>query len=240
MTNAVKYALAFDVETTGLLYKPVLKTKNNKTVESVEDTDIRRQMYLSESPYITQLCYILYDIESQTIVETFCSYVKIPDNVAITDEITKLTGFTRENSDSGMSITDVLTKFYENYKRSDIIVAHNIGFDKEMVNIELSRNQHILNPEIAIFRLDNNAIYSTDKKNMYCTMYHGKFICNIKIKYTAANGTEKTITKNPKLCELHETLFGYIPNNLHDAFNDTFACLRCFTSMKYNITIGDI
>jgi hypothetical protein len=88
--------------------------KTNKDKESTEE--IRKQIYLNKSPYITQLCYIIYDVESRTTEETFCSYVKIPDNVAITEEITKLTGFTREHSDSGMDITDVLAKFHEKYK----------------------------------------------------------------------------------------------------------------------------
>jgi DNA polymerase III alpha subunit (gram-positive type) len=64
-----------------------------------------------------------------------------------------------------MDITDVLAKFHEKYKKCDIIVAHNIGFDKEMINIELSRNQHRLNPEITGFRMIN-AVYSVRK---YCT-----------------------------------------------------------------------
>lgn len=237
MTATPRYVMAFDVETTGLLYRPELKSKTNKDNESVEEINVRKQIYLNQSPYITQLCYIIYDAESRTTEETFCSYVKIPDNVVITEEITKLTGFTREYSDSGMDITDVLAKFHEKYKKSDIIVAHNIGFDKEMINIELSRNQHNLPPEIAGFRIDNNTVYSVDKKILYCTMYHGRFICNLKFSYTAADGTEKTKIKNPKLCELYEKIFGYVPDGLHDAFNDTFACLRCFASMKYNIII---
>lgn len=237
MATTVRYVMAFDVETTGLLYRHVIKPKT-KTIETVEEVNVRRRLYLDASPYITQLCCIIYDVELKTIVETFCSYVKIPDEVVITDEITKLTGFTRENSESGMSIVDILDKFYENYKKIDIIVAHNIGFDKEMINIELSRNQYILKPEIANFRLDNDTIYSVDKKTLYCTMYNGRNICNIKIKYIACDGTEKYKTKNPKLCELYKTIFGYIPDNLHDAFNDTFACLRCFVSMEYNNIIS--
>jgi DNA polymerase III epsilon subunit-like protein len=97
--------------------------QNQQRQGSTEEINARKQIYLNKSPYITQLCYIIYDVESRTTEETFCSYVKIPDNVAITEEITKLTGFTREHSDSGMDITDVLAKFHEKYKKCDIIVA---------------------------------------------------------------------------------------------------------------------
>jgi hypothetical protein len=77
---------------------------------------------MNKSPYITQLCYIIYDVESRTTEETFCSYVKIPDNVAITEEITKLTGFTREHSDSGWISPTFSQNFTKKYKKCDIIV----------------------------------------------------------------------------------------------------------------------
>jgi DNA polymerase III epsilon subunit-like protein len=184
------------METTGLLYRP--NSNQNQQRQGTEEINARKQIYLNKSPYITQLCYIIYDVESRTTEETFCSYVKIPDNVAITEEITKLTGFTREHSDSGMDITDVLANFTKNIKNATSS-AHNIGFDKEMINIELSRNQHRLNPEITGFRIDNNAVYSVDKKILYCTMYHGRFICNLTFSYTAADGTEKTKIKKKTL-----------------------------------------
>lgn len=32
----------------------------------------------------------------------------------------------------------------------------------------------------------------------------------------------------------HETLFGTIPENLHDSSVDTLVCLKCFLKIKYN------
>ncbi len=232
--------MVFDVETTGLLYKPILTAKNIAHPESIEEIDARRQNYLNSSPYITQFCCIVYDVALKNM-HMFSSYVKIPDDVAITEEITKLTGFDREKSNSGMSIINILSVFYENYKKSDIIVAHNIAFDKEMINIELSRNSHNFgsNPDIVNFRLNDNTVFN-DKKMLYCTMHRGRNVCNIKLKYISSDGTEKSRIKNPKLSELHEKLFGYVPENLHDAITDTLACLRCFASIEYNITLESV
>lgn len=38
--------------------------------------------------------------------------------------------------------------------------------------------------------------------------------------------------KYPKLCELHEHLFGSVPENLHNALVDTLVCLRCFLMIR--------
>jgi hypothetical protein len=64
-------------------------SNQNQQRQGKVEINARKQIYLNKSPYITQLCYIIYDVESRTTEETFCSYVKIPDNVAITEEITK-------------------------------------------------------------------------------------------------------------------------------------------------------
>ena len=40
-----------------------------------------------------------------------------------------------------------------------------------------------------------------------------------------------TYNKFPKLLELHEKLFGFIPENLHDAKTDCTACLKCYLEL---------
>jgi DNA polymerase III epsilon subunit-like protein len=39
--------------------------------------------------------------------------------------------------------------------------------------------------------------------------------------------------KWPKLSELHAHLFGYVPDNLHDASVDVEACLKCYLEMLH-------
>ena len=55
-------------------------------------------------------------------------------------------------------------------------------------------------------------------------------ICNIKI--ITKNGKEQL--KFPKLSELHNMLFGSIPNKLHNSLNDVLICLRCYYIINYN------
>jgi hypothetical protein len=63
-----------------------------------------------------------------------------------------------------------------------------------LINIELSRNQHRLNPEITGFRIDNNAVYSVDKKIVLHNVPR-KIYLQPTFSYTAADGTEKTKIK---------------------------------------------
>jgi DNA polymerase III alpha subunit (gram-positive type) len=54
--------LVFDVETTGLI------SKKNES---------------DQIPYITQLSYMKYNTKKNEIIETFDTYVKIPENVVL-------------------------------------------------------------------------------------------------------------------------------------------------------------
>ena len=67
-------------------------------------------------------------------------------------------------------------------------------------------------------------------------MIIGKSICNIMIP----NKYGKLFLKNPKLKELHEKLFGTIPENLHDAEVDTIACLRSYIQMIYGYDMNNV
>ena len=45
---------------------------------------------------------------------------------------------------------------------------------------------------------------------------------------------ENQYKKFPRLDELYFTLFGTVPENLHNSIIDTLVCLRCFLKIKMN------
>ena len=200
--------LAFDTETTGF---PI--------------TD--RNIHISNQPYITQLCFILYDAETKVIERIFNKYIKIPQHVIIPEKVIDITGITKVLCNTlGINIVDALGEFIKACSQANILIAHNMQFDKKMIEIELIRNN--------LFGVDEPKYFKIIKKE--CTMAIGKPICNITIpsKYG------KLFLKNPKLKELHEKLFGSIPENLHDAEVDTIACLRCYIQMIYGYDMNNV
>jgi DNA polymerase III epsilon subunit-like protein len=209
-----KRVLVFDVETTGLIPKNGPK-------------------YIESSPYITQLCFIIYCTETNQVVRKLNEYVYIDDSIEIPRMITELTGIDKEICKSkGKPIEYILTELYNEYLLCDVVVAHNINFDKEMVMIEVIRNyakmvdNGCLNPSI-LFNNVYNHVYS---KEMYCTMRNGLDFCNIwtEGKTDDVGRVTRKYKKNPKLSELYYKIFNRIPSGLHDALVDTEVCLQCY------------
>ena len=73
--------LVFDTETNGLLPK------------CDKNTNLR---VIDEYPYIIQLSFVLYNLETNMIEQTYNKYIKVADDVIISDKITEITGITKE------------------------------------------------------------------------------------------------------------------------------------------------
>jgi DNA polymerase III epsilon subunit-like protein len=203
--------LIFDVETTGLIPKPNAQ---------------------GEIPYITQLSYIKYNTKKNEIIEIFDTYVKIPENIEITELITNITGITRKMCDDGLPIEAVLHTFYLACKNAECIIAHNLDFDKEMIKIEFNRNIAVMLRIIS----DYMTCPIFHDKEKYCTMRNSIDLCNI-IRETPKG---KKFKKFPKLIELYQVLFpGKNVDNLHNSYIDTLVCLRCYLKLRHDINIED-
>lgn len=213
--------LVFDTETTGLPKARKLENHN-----------------LHLWPYIVQFSYVLYDTSSNNVTKIVDEIIKIPDNIDIPEDTIKIHGITKMKSNKlGKNIEDLLLSFYQDFKMCDSVVAHNLQFDLNMINAELLR---IINRDNSYTsRLFDSEIYNdiynsiSNSKKLYCTMQETIEYCNIKKQ--DKNGKE--FIKFPKLSELYEKMFGYIPKNLHNSLNDVVICLRCFMMWKYNIDV---
>lgn len=202
-----KHILIFDTETTGLI--PKSKDLPN--------------------PYITQLSFIVYDTQENRIRSTFDSYIQLPKGIQVPQIVTDLTGITNEKCETGIPIEQALSIFYHTMILCDCIIAHNIDFDIQMINIEVERN-------IGTLRFCSNIqnIF-TGNRNLDCTMRMSTEACSL-YRTTDKNRTYK---KFPKLAETYFHLFQKVPENLHNSMVDALVCLRCYLKMKFDVNIQD-
>lgn len=203
--------IVYDTETTGL-------PKKSNTRPSLENE--------TDYPHIVQLSYIIYDIETNTVIKIYDQIISIPDDIVISDESIKLHGITREiMREKGISIISALETFLKEIQDADIIVGHNVEFDKIMVHIEMLRNAF---PNIDMF---------TSSTKFYCTMKTTVELCAIKTNY---KNSVKTYNKFPKLVELYTYLFAKMPTKLHNSLNDVAICLQCFCKLIFQTNIYDL
>lgn len=201
--------IVFDTETTGL---PRYEYRNNHRVRIM--------------PYMVQIAWILFDVEKNTLVASHNHIVKLPDGVKIPAESIKFHRITQEIMDThGERINDVLIQFVDHVKLADYVVAHNIKFDKEIVEKEFSRNGMI-----------NHFDVMEAKKVFYCTMKESEELCNIMVPDIVNGGKRR---KYPRLEELHKVLFSKDElKDLHNAYNDILVCFRCFYKMMFDRDIA--
>jgi DNA polymerase III epsilon subunit-like protein len=215
-------------------------------------------------PYILQLSYIVYNIGQHKVEETYNTYIRVSPEIEISEKITEITGITRETCDKrGVHMVEVLSNFYEALVSCDCAVAHNLEFDKEMIQIELKRNAGEL-ARIFPTKICNdfaNMFSSPNTPELVCTMMMGINICSIMVDRP---GSEKKIStldesttslapvsiptapkksqykKFPRLNELYEKLFRETPQNLHNSLIDSLVCLRCFLHMRFHMEIPPV
>lgn len=188
--------LTFDTETTGL---------PKRYSGSVYDSD--------NWPHIVQLSMLLYDLDAQKTIAVHDFIIKLPANVVITQENTNIHGITNEMSNQkGVDIKEALLCMSACLDSAQVLVAHNLEFDTNMIAAECNRVGYP-----SIFRIKPFA--------GYCTMLHGMELCNLKM---ISRRTNREIIKFPKLIELYQKLFNEAPNNLHNSLVDVFVCFRCY------------
>jgi len=238
--------LVFDTETNDL--PPVLPGKNWEDREEygkklLKFSEFKKKksiwdQYIGEWPSILQLSYILYDTESPEQSIFFNKYIDIIDEIQISESSRKIHHITKEKIADTLSVNkakiyDVLNEFMSDVEKADIIVGHNVQFDRKMIIAELIR----LSKEKHLFQIKE----MMNNKHFECTMNKTKEICKLQIHYDYIDkktGKKKIFSKlkSPKLIEAYKHFFGYQPDvtALHDAMIDTVICLRvyCMTLKK--------
>lgn len=205
--------LVFDTETTGLAEKRASIYDNSKW------------------PYIIQLSYILYDMSNNSALIKN-NYIKINESVIISPDSFNIHHISREILDErGINIVPALREFNECLKRCDVVVGHNISFDKRLIFVECFR--HNIKQYFTQF-IDNKQI----AKPEFCTMKHTTQFCKLE----RLSKTNQIYSKHPKLSELYSLLFPEepLPADLHNSLIDVAMTLRCYLKYVANFDVIEV
>ena len=192
--------LVFDTETTGL---PPRKKSNSN---------------LSDWPHIVQLSYILYNTDNNSYVVRN-RIIDTRDKFVIPKESSNIHGITEEISkEKGIFIEDAVIEFSGFIDVSDVIVAHNLSFDRNIIVKELER-------------LNYPNYFNIRENKYYDTMIESIELCKIPLERPWKNQKYKY----PKLVELYSLLFSdeeaKIMDFAHNAIIDVIMTLRCYMKM---------
>jgi DNA polymerase III epsilon subunit-like protein len=198
------------------------------------------EQIIPEWPYITQLSYILYNTDDPNGAKIFDKYIQLPTHVIISAESSAITHIYRSHTDAlnkgvnpntpGLifldqtpvtNIVSAIEEFMHDFSTADVVVGHNVEFDKKMILAELKRLNKVA--EFGAILLSEDFV---------CTMMKTINVCKKKVP-------GKEYFKFPRLSEAYETLFGYAPTGdaLHNAIIDVVVCLRVFC--KLGSQVGD-
>lgn len=193
----MKTILFFDTETTGL---PI----NYKA--SYTNTD--------NWPRLVQLAWILYH---DGVEVSNGDFLIKPDGFIISEDASKIHGHDHDKcNEYGVDLKFVLNKFWGDIRESDVMIAHNIDFDKNIAASEYHRMGAQTHAK------------SFMMKPMFCTMKASTNFCKLPGNYGY---------KWPKLEELYKILFNEELENTHDALIDIQATAKCYFKM---LEMGDV
>ena len=184
----MKKFLFFDTETTGLPF----------------DFNLPRHI-VENWPRLVQLSWLVTDDQGNRL-KTADHIIK-PDGFTIPQDASDLHGITTQVAmQKGNDLAEVMTEFLNDFRDADLIVGHNVEFDKNIVGAEIIRmgSQDIMDSKPAICTLKS----STD----YCAILNKR-----------GDGF-----KYPKLQELHIKLFNKPFEDAHNSLSDITATEKCF------------
>lgn len=194
--------LVFDCETSGL---PERFAKINQ---------------LSKWPYIVQLSFLIYDDQENKIIKKRNNYIKLNEDIKInkiSESIHKISKYKLDQE--GIDIKDILNDLNSLLLECDLIIGHNLNFDKNMFIVECERNK--IKNSFDIIKKNNNI-------NEYCTMKNSINLCKLENPYYPDS------YKFPKLSELYFHLFNENPENLHNSWFDVLITFKCFYKIYFD------
>jgi len=171
-----------------------------------------------DQPYIVQLAAQLCEDTGEPIAG-FSLVVDpgISDGVNIPERAAAVHGITNERATQlGVSAEFALSAFTHLYQRADLICAHNIKFDRGVIEAAISRHYKKVMPL---------------RKPLFCTMEAATPIINLPpTERMKAVGFDKP--KPPKLEECIRHFFNENLDGAHDAMIDLTACRRVYLHLK--------
>ena len=164
-------------------------------------------------PRLVELAWLVCD-EAGNDIESRSAIVR-PNGFAIPAEAAVVHGITTARAlAEGVELEALLEDFARAVDTSRVLIAHNMSFDEKIMGAELLRT---------------GVGSSFDDRERFCTMKTSTELCAIPSRYGF---------KWPTLSELHQRLFGGIPDGAHAAGADVEVCARCFFEMKRRGIVG--
>lgn len=112
---------------------------DNETSGLVENRTLR----LEKLPYVTEFYACDVDLSTGEILREYDTLIKPVDakgnQVKLEAKITKITGITDEMLKDALPFKEHSEKIKAFLTRTDLVIAHNLSFDKDMIEIELDR-----------------------------------------------------------------------------------------------------
>lgn len=180
--------LFFDTETTGMI-------------------DFKASHEEAHQPHLVQLGAILTDASGRVRGEL--NLLIKPTGWTVDPDAFDVHGISAEDCDQfGVPLPEALTLFGQLSACATVLVAHNIAFDRKIL-------------DIAVHRLSGSMDFSGHRQ--YCTMRESTRICNIP----GPRGP-----KWPTLQEAHTHFFGHEFDDAHDAMADVRACMRIYFALN--------
>ena len=162
---------------------------------------------LKNWPRLVQLAGAVY--EDERLFHEFNFIIK-PEGWIIPDDAAEIHGITTATAlEQGRDLSFVLREFTDYLNLCDEVICHNTAFDLKVVAAELIR-----------MNIENDLM----QKPATCTMKAGLIRCNLHNRMGNP--------KNPKLVELHKTLFGVGFEDAHNALTDVRATVKCYFEMR--------
>lgn len=142
-------------------------------------------------------------------LQTYRCIVK-PEGFTVPKASSDIHGITHEQAmDEGISLTEALDAFEFWLNGCDVLVAHNMSYDRPVLGCEF-------------YRMERKPIFSPTMERI-CTKESTTDYLQLPGKYGY---------KWPSLSELHIHLFGEDFTGAHDALDDVMATLRCFNELR--------
>lgn len=171
-----------------------------------------------DQPYIVQLAAQLCEDDGAPVAGfSFIVDPGIGEGIQIPERASAVHGITEARSvEFGVSSEFSLNAFAHLYQRADLVCAHNIKFDRGVMESAIARHYGRVRPL---------------SKKLYCTMEAATPIINLPpTERMRAAGMDKP--KPPKLEECIRHFFGEDLEGAHDAMIDVAACRRVYLHLK--------
>jgi len=170
-----------------------------------------------DQPHMAQLAFILYDEKTKIEINSGKFYIK-PEGWKMGYYASQVNGLTDEFLESnGLPLKQVVTLFNSCLKLADSVVAHNLEFDLNIL-------------EIAGIRSKTKIKWPAKQ---LCTMKASTHICQLPMK-------NRKKFKFPKLKEAYHYFFNVEFDNAHDAMADIRATKDIFHKLRQLETVNQI